>query len=162
MTHLERGQSLGVEGIRHCQASGVNQEQGRMCWALLFIVIVNSRFLERPQKQSCRNRLIHRRLTKTKLIGSDKDPESQAGRQSDGYGGWCLELRWGGRDGEDDESGFAKEQCFQFGVKELWRDGKGRGLSELVGWVRYLLQCWREFVPEKRDSYGYGGIEKFE
>ena len=29
--------------------------------------------------------------------------------------------------------GFAKEQCFQFGVKELWRDGKGRGLSELVG-----------------------------
>ena len=28
--------------------------------------------------------------------------------------------------------GFAKEQCFQFGVKELWRDSKGRGLSELV------------------------------
>ena len=51
----------------------------------------------------------------------------------------CLELRRGGRYGEDDESdriGFAKEQCFQFGMKELWRDGKGRGLSELVGWVR--------------------------
>jgi len=41
-------------------------------------------------------------------------------------------------------------------VKELWRDGKGRGLSELVGWVRYLSQFWREFVPERRDSYGYG------
>src|SRR6218665_3529254 len=51
--------------------------------------------------------------------------------------------------------GFAKEQCFQFGVKELWRDGKGRGLSELLGWVRYLSQWWREFVPERRDSYGY-------
>src|SRR6218665_1014223 len=46
--------------------------------------------------------------------------------------------------------GFAKGQCFQFGVKELWRDGKGRGLSELVGWVRHLSQCLREFVPERR------------
>src|SRR6218665_2760666 len=35
--------------------------------------------------------------------------------------------------------GFAKEQRFQFGVKELWRDGKGRGLSELVGWVNPAL-----------------------
>jgi len=42
------------------------------------------------------------------------------------------------------------------------RDGKGRGLSELVGWVRYLSQCWREFVPERRDSYSYGAIGKFE
>src|SRR6218665_617113 len=58
--------------------------------------------------------------------------------------------------------GFAKEQCFQFGVKALWRDGKGRGLSELVGWVRYLSQCWRKFVPERRDSYSYGAIGKFE
>ena len=31
----------------------------------------------------------------------------------------------------------------------MWGDGKGRGLSELVGWVRYLSQCWREFVQEK-------------
>src|SRR6218665_2826632 len=69
------------------------------------IVIVNSRFLERPQKRSCRNQLIHRRLTKTKSIGSSQDPESQAGRQSDGYGGWCLELRRGGRYGDDDGSG---------------------------------------------------------
>src|SRR6218665_59663 len=38
-------------------------------------------------------------------------------------------------------TGFAKEQCFQFGVKELWRDGKGRGLSELIGWVRYICNC---------------------
>jgi len=34
------------------------------------------------------NQLIHRHLTKTKLIGSGQDPESQAGRQLDGYGGW--------------------------------------------------------------------------
>ena len=49
--------------------------------------------------------------------------------------------------------GFAKEQYFQFEVKELWRDSKGRGLSERVGWVRYLSQCWREFVGERRDRY---------
>ena len=69
------------------------------------IVIVNSRLLERPQKRSRRNQLIHRHLTKTKSIGSGQDPESQAGRQSDGYGGWCLELRRGGRYEEDDKSG---------------------------------------------------------
>jgi len=47
-------------------------------------------------------------------------------------------------------------------VKELWRDSKGRGLSELVGWVRYLSQCWRELVPERQDSYGCGAIGNFE
>jgi len=73
-----------------------------------------------------------------------------------------LELRRGGRYEEDTiRIGFAKEQCFQFGVKELWRYGKGRGLSELVGWVRYFSQCWREFVQERRDSCGYGAIGKF-
>ena len=51
------------------------------------IVIVNSRFLQRPQKRSRGNQLIHRRLSKTKSIGSVSDPESQAGRQSDDYGG---------------------------------------------------------------------------
>jgi len=35
--------------------------------------------------------------TKTKSIGSGSDPKSQAGRQSDDYGGWCLEVIWGGR-----------------------------------------------------------------
>jgi len=59
----------------------------------LIIVIVNSRFLERPQKRNRKNQLIHRRLTRTKSIGSGQNPESQAGRESDGYGGWCLELR---------------------------------------------------------------------
>ena len=43
------------------------------------IVIVNFCFLERPQKRNCRNQPIHRRLTKTKSIGSGQDPESQAG-----------------------------------------------------------------------------------
>ena len=51
---------------------------------VIIIVIVSSRFIERPQKRSRGNQLIHRRLTKTKLIGSGQDPESQAGRQ-DGY-----------------------------------------------------------------------------
>src|SRR6218665_3671822 len=63
-------------------------------------LIVNSRFLVRPQKRSRRIQLIR----KIKSIGSGQDPESQAGRQSDGYGGWCLELRRGGRYEEDDKS----------------------------------------------------------
>src|SRR6218665_4159918 len=71
----------------------------------IIVVIVNSTFLERPQKRSRRNQLIHMHLTKTKSIGSGQDPESQAGRQSDGYGRWCLELRRGARYEEDDESG---------------------------------------------------------
>jgi len=48
---------------------------------LIVIVIVNSIFLQRPQKQGRGNQLIHRRLSRIK---------------SDGYGGWCLELRRGG------------------------------------------------------------------
>jgi len=60
------------------------------------IVIVNSTFLQRPQKRGRGNQLICRRLSKTKSIDSGSDPESEAGRPSDGYGGWCLELR---RDG---------------------------------------------------------------
>ena len=51
-----------------------------------------------------------------------------------------LGVEIGGRYGEEDEFGigFAKEQCFQFGVKELRRDGMGRGLRSFVRWVRYL------------------------
>ena len=67
------------------------------CYFIIVIVIVNSRFLQRPQKRSRGNQRIHRRLSKTKSIGSGSDSESQAGRQSDGYGGWCLELRRRGR-----------------------------------------------------------------
>jgi len=50
-----------------------------------------------PTKQSHGNQLIYRRLSKTKSIGSVSDPESQADRQSDGYSGWCLEMRRRGR-----------------------------------------------------------------
>ena len=48
-----------------------------------------------------------RALNQNKIyrLGSGQDPESQAGRQSDGFGGWCLELRHGGRYEEVDESG---------------------------------------------------------
>ena len=46
------------------------------------------------------------------------------GRQSDGYGGWCLELRRGREQRRRGQVriGFVAEQCFKFGVKELWRD----------------------------------------
>jgi len=40
------------------------------------VVIVNSRFLERPQKLGGGNQLIHRRLSKRKSTGSGSDPES--------------------------------------------------------------------------------------
>src|SRR6218665_2508228 len=32
--------------------------------------------------------------------------------------------------------GFVEKQCFKSGVKELWRDSKGWGFDEFVGWVR--------------------------
>ena len=53
--------------------------------------MVNSWFLERSQKRSRRNQLIHRRLTKTKSIGSCQDPERQADSQTamvDGAWSW--------------------------------------------------------------------------
>ena len=83
--------------------------------------MVNSRFLERPQKRNRRSQLtcIHRRLPKT--IDSGQDPEKQAGIQSDGYGGVETGMEvWGRR---WILIGFAEEKCFQFGVKELWGDG---------------------------------------
>src|SRR6218665_382417 len=43
------------------------------CSDRLVMVLVNSRFLERPQKRSCGNQLNHRRLTKTKSLGSGQD-----------------------------------------------------------------------------------------
>ena len=56
-----------------------------------------------PTKGSCGNQLIRSWLSKTKkAIGSGSDPESQASRQSDNYGGWCLELRRAERYGEVD------------------------------------------------------------
>ena len=48
---------------------------------LIVIITVNSRFLERTQKQSRGNQLIHRCLTRTKSIDNGQDPESQAVRQ---------------------------------------------------------------------------------
>jgi len=37
------------------------------------IVIVNSRFLQHPQKRSRRNQLIHRCLTRKKSVGRGQD-----------------------------------------------------------------------------------------
>lgn len=45
----------------------------------VIVVIVDSRFLQRPHKRSRRNQLI-------------QDLRIQAGEQSGGYVGWCLEL----------------------------------------------------------------------
>src|SRR6218665_1357684 len=56
--------------------------------------IVNSIFLQRPQKRGHGNQLIHRRLSRTKSIGSGSNPESQAGIQRDGYGEWCEYLAY--------------------------------------------------------------------
>lgn len=46
-----------------------------------------------------------------------------------------------------------KEQCSRFGVKQ-WIDYKMRDFGELVGWVRYLSQYYREFIPKRRDNCG--------
>ena len=75
--------------------------------APIVIVIVNSRFLEHPQKRSRGNQLIHMRLTVTKSIGSGQNPKSQVGRPTVRRlcAGWCSELRRGGRYGEEDEAG---------------------------------------------------------
>ena len=78
------------------------------------IVIVNSWFLERPQKRSRRNQLIHRHLTKTKSIGSGRDPDRESDRQTVRRLWWMVfgvETRrevWGWR---WIRIGFAKEQC---------------------------------------------------
>ena len=70
------------------------------------IIIVNSKFLQRPQKRSRGNQLIHRRCPKqNRLAAGQIQGVRQAGRQSDGYGRRCSELRRGGRQGEEDESG---------------------------------------------------------
>jgi len=66
---------------------------------IIVIVIVNSIFLQCPQKRSRGNQLIHRRLSKSKSIGSGSDPESQAGRQTDGYGGGVWS--WDGEGGRE-------------------------------------------------------------
>ena len=91
------------------------------------IVIVNSRFLERPQKRCRGNQLIHRRLTRTKSTVKRAAVKILRVRQAD-----SQTLRWvvfGVETGREvrrrgrTRIGFAKEQRFQFGVKEPWRDG---------------------------------------
>ena|SRR6218665_1301494 len=62
-------------------------------------VIVISIFLQCPQKRSRGNQLIHIHLTRTISIGS-WSRSRESGRQAEGYGGMCMELRRGGRHGE--------------------------------------------------------------
>src|SRR6218665_167637 len=103
--------------------SGVNYRNSLQAEVIIVIVIVNSRFLQRPQKRSRGNQLVHRRLSKTKSIGSGADPESQAGRKADRQ--WML---FGVKTGREvGRRGwirieFFREQYFQFGVRKLWRD----------------------------------------
>ena len=65
--------------------------------------------------------------------------------------------------GKEDASGLLKSIVLSLElVKQLWRDSKRRGFGEFVGWVRYLSQYWREFVPRRWNSCGYGAFGKFE
>src|SRR6218665_1237254 len=68
-------------------------------------VIVNSRFLQRPQKRSHGNQLIDRGLSKTKSISSGSDPESQADSQTAMVDGvWSRDGRKVGRRVSHDKS----------------------------------------------------------
>jgi len=64
-------------------------------------------------------------LFRTKSTGSGSDPESQAGKADsqtamvDGFG---VETGREQRRRGQVRIGFVAEQCFKFGVKELWRD----------------------------------------
>ena len=46
-------------------------------------------YIQRSQKRNCGNQLIHRSLTTAQSIGSGQDPESQSGKQSDGW--WMVQ-----------------------------------------------------------------------
>jgi len=101
--------NLGVTFDFHLSFSNHISNLSRSCF--IVIVIVNSRFLERPQKRSRWKQLIDGRLTKIKSTGSGQDPESgrqadmHADMQSDCHGGWRLELRRGGKQGRIKPSG---------------------------------------------------------
>ena len=40
----------------------------------------------------------------------------------------------------------------------VWSERAARG--EFVGWIRYLSQCLREFIPKRRDSYNYMAMKR--
>ena len=50
-----------------------------------------------PTKVKSLQKAYSQALVQTKLIGRGQDLESQADRRLWTYGGWCLELRRGGR-----------------------------------------------------------------
>ena len=64
---LEEGQRRVLR-----KKAGKGEEEG--------IVIVNSRFLQRPQKRNRRNQLIYRRLSKTKSLDSGRVRSRESGR----------------------------------------------------------------------------------
>src|SRR6218665_2759753 len=71
--------NYGVRGVPlECFKSYLEDRYKRVrCNEEFVIVIINSRFLESPQKRSRGNQLIHRRLTRTKSIGSGQGPENR-------------------------------------------------------------------------------------
>src|SRR6218665_2561393 len=98
--------------------------------SLNVIVIVNSRFLEHPQKRSRGNQLILRRLSKAKSIGSGSDPESQAGRQTVSLLWWMVFGVETGREARGRRwfmIGFVEEQC-----KPLWNSRPGRSRPQFT------------------------------
>jgi len=77
------------------------------------IVIVNSRFLQRPQKRIPMNQLIHRHLIRTKSIGRGQDPENLAGRL------WWQCFDWDTRGGEEDKLGLDLLKSSVFSLESM-------------------------------------------
>src|SRR6218665_1786061 len=63
--------------------------------------IVNRKLLisRAPTKARSQEPAYSQALNQNKIDRQRQDKESEAGRPSDGYGGWCLQLRRGGRYG---------------------------------------------------------------
>ena len=97
------------------------------------IVIVNSKFLQRLQKRSHGNQLIHRHLSKTNSIGSGQDLESQPGMQA------VRRLWWMGFGVETGEGDREKRMNQDRTVSKLyWLWANWRPYSWQKGHVRVL------------------------
>ena len=51
--------------------------------------------------------------------------------------------------------GFVKEECFQFGVKELWKDSKRRDFREFVVWIASQDFLWILMLCILRLPFGH-------
>ena len=92
----------------------------------MVIVIVNSIFLQRPQKAKSQEPAYSQALVQNK-IDRQRVRSRESGRQTVRWLRWMVfgveTWREVGRKGQI-RIGFVEEQCFKFGVKELWRDSR--------------------------------------